>query len=63
MLFRAKKAGTVFLAAGPLLGWDGLLTGAVVNYVFACDHFTMMAEPAIAEIGGTLNRMLTTKES
>ena len=48
----------MFLAAGPMLGWDGLLTGDVEVRGFDCDHFSMMAEPAIAEIGEALNGFL-----
>lgn len=57
-IFRARKASTLFLAAGPLLGWDGLLRGEIASYVIDCDHFTMMAQPAIGEIGTALNRTL-----
>ena len=57
-IFRARKASTLFLAAGPMLGWDGLLRGKVFNHVVDCDHFTMMLQPAIREIGAILNQKL-----
>ncbi|MFV0473266.1 MAG: SDR family NAD(P)-dependent oxidoreductase [Pikeienuella sp.] len=60
-IFRARKAGTLFLNAGERLGWDGLLTGDVAAHVVDCDHFTLMEEPAISGIGAILNRVLLAK--
>lgn len=61
-LFKARKAGTVFIAAGPQLGWDRYVDGEIVVQDFDCDHFTMMAEPAIGEIGEILNGLLLKKQ-
>ncbi|NJM81819.1 MAG: SDR family NAD(P)-dependent oxidoreductase [Tabrizicola sp.] len=58
IFFRARQASTQFIAAGPVLGWDGLLTGPVTNHLVECNHFTMMAEPAIGIIGRHLNELL-----
>ena len=50
-IFKARKAQTLFLHAGALLGWQGILTGEVAVYTMECDHFTMMSGTSIAEIG------------
>jgi acyl transferase domain-containing protein/thioesterase domain-containing protein/acyl carrier protein len=57
-LFKARKAQTLFLHAGALLGWQGILTGKVTVHSVDCDHFTMMAGKAVAEIGVVLSRQL-----
>ncbi|WP_371170604.1 type I polyketide synthase [Aliiroseovarius sp. 2305UL8-7] len=60
-LFKARKAGTLFIAAGPQLGWDRYIDGEIDIQEFDCDHFTMMTEPAIGEIGRILNDILLKK--
>ena len=57
-IFKARKAQTLFLHAGAQLGWQGILTGQVGIHVIDCDHFTMMAGEAVAEIGSMLNELL-----
>jgi thioesterase domain-containing protein len=57
-LFKARKAQTIFLHAGTLLGWQGFLTGKVAVHTIDCDHFSMMSGEAIAEIGVLLNKQL-----
>ena len=61
-LFKARKAGTLFIAAGPNLGWDRYIDGPIDIREFDCDHFTMMTEPAIIQIGDVLNKLLLRKE-
>ena len=58
IIFKARKAQTLFLHAGAQLGWQGILTGQVAVQTIECDHFTMMAGEAVAEIGATLNKVL-----
>lgn len=57
-IFKARKAQTLFLHAGAQLGWQGILTGQVSVQTIDCDHFTMMAGEAVAEIGSLLNKQL-----
>jgi thioesterase domain-containing protein len=57
-LFKARKAQTLFLHAGTLLGWQGILTGKVIAHTLDCDHFTMMAGQSVAEIGTQMNAAL-----
>ncbi len=57
-IFKARKAQTLFLHAGAQLGWQGILTGQVAVQTIDCDHFTMMAGEAVAEIGSLLNKLL-----
>jgi acyl transferase domain-containing protein/thioesterase domain-containing protein/acyl carrier protein len=57
-IFKARKAQTLFLHAGPQLGWQGILTGKVALHSINCDHFTMMSGDSIAEIGALLNKKL-----
>jgi acyl transferase domain-containing protein len=57
-IFRAKKAGTLFLHAGSQLGWQGILTGPVDVHALACDHFTMMSGRTVERIGALLNSWL-----
>ncbi|MGL4308866.1 MAG: type I polyketide synthase [Paracoccaceae bacterium] len=61
-MFRAKKAGTLFLAAGSKLGWDDYLTGKIRADVFDCDHFTMMSEPTVGRIGAIINALLINRK-
>ncbi len=62
-LLKAKHAGTLFIAAGPQLGWEKYVNGPIDVQEFDCDHFTMMAEPAIAEVGEILNRMILSENT
>jgi acyl transferase domain-containing protein/thioesterase domain-containing protein/acyl carrier protein len=56
-IFRAKRASTEFLIAGPQLGWEDYVTGTIDVKVFNCDHFSMMSDPTIGEIGDIINGM------
>ena len=58
-LFKADRAGTLFLAAGPKLGWQTYATGEIETLAFDCNHFDMMSMPTIAEIGRVLNERLS----
>lgn len=57
-IFRALRGGTRFLAAGPRLGWDAHLTGPVEVVSIHSDHFSLMAVPAVTQVGAVLNRKL-----
>ncbi|MDA7964121.1 hypothetical protein, partial [Ruegeria sp.] len=57
-LFKARRASALFIAAGADLGWGRYVDGQIDIREFDCDHFTMMAEPTIAVIGGQLNQKL-----
>ncbi|WP_171133156.1 MULTISPECIES: type I polyketide synthase [unclassified Ruegeria] len=57
-LFKARRASALFIAAGDDLGWGEYVQGQITTREFDCDHFTMMAEPAIALIGRELNQRL-----
>jgi acyl transferase domain-containing protein/thioesterase domain-containing protein/acyl carrier protein len=58
VIFRAKQAGVQFAQAGEYLGWKDLAKGPVEVFSFDCDHFTMMADPAISKIAAVLNTRL-----
>ena len=57
-IFKARKAQTLFLYAGPKLGWQDFLTGQVNLHTIDCDHFTMMSGDAVAKIGVLLSKQL-----
>ncbi len=61
-IFRATWASVQFIAAGELLGWEPYLKGPVAVHSFECDHFSMMSDPAISEIGDILNADLQGKD-
>ena len=50
VLFRAAQAETQYLAAGPALGWDEHVRGAIRVVAIAGSHFTMMAEPGVSQL-------------
>ena len=56
-IFRAKRASTEFVVAGPHLGWKEFVSGTIDVSVFNCDHFSMMSDPTIGEIGELINAM------
>lgn len=41
LIFRASIAEALFLRAGPMLGWDGVLTGKVDVVALDADHLTL----------------------
>lgn len=58
LLFKGSQASMDFLRAGPKLGWDEFVSGDIEVMIFDCDHFNMMIDPTISEIGKILNELL-----
>lgn len=58
LLFRGAEASIDFLRAGPDLGWRKWVSGNIEIQEFNCDHFNMMIDPTIGEIGKILNELL-----
>ncbi|WP_373088630.1 SDR family NAD(P)-dependent oxidoreductase [Sneathiella sp.] len=58
LLFKGRDASIEFLRAGLSLGWDDWITGTIRVMTFNCDHFNMMIDPTIGEIGEILNELL-----
>ncbi|WP_161314399.1 type I polyketide synthase [Sneathiella litorea] len=58
LLFKGSQASLDFLRAGPQLGWDKYTSGNIEVMIFDCDHFNMMIDPTISEIGNILNELL-----
>ncbi|MEX0582113.1 MAG: SDR family NAD(P)-dependent oxidoreductase, partial [Sneathiella sp.] len=58
LLFKGSQASVEFLRAGPQLGWDKFVSGNIEVMAFDCDHFNMMIDPTIGEIGKILNELL-----
>ncbi|MDF2368247.1 type I polyketide synthase [Sneathiella sp.] len=58
LLFKGSQASMDFLRAGPKLGWEKFVSGNVEVMIFDCDHFNMMIDPTINEIGKILNELL-----
>lgn len=58
-LFKAQRAGTLFLASGPKLGWQNYAMGDFEVQAFDCNHFDMMSMPTIGEIGQILSTRLS----
>ena len=58
LLFKGSQASVEFLRAGPQLGWDKFVSGNIEVMIFDCDHFNMMIDPTISEIGKILNELL-----
>jgi thioesterase domain-containing protein/acyl carrier protein len=50
VLFKAAQAETQYLAAGPALGWDAHVRGAIRVVEVAGSHFTMMSEPGVSQL-------------
>jgi thioesterase domain-containing protein/acyl carrier protein len=61
LLFKGSQASVEFLRAGPQLGWDKFVSGNIDVMIFDCDHFNMMIDPTIGEIGKILNELLLTR--
>ena len=58
LLFKGSEASVEFLRAGTYLGWDRYISGNIDVMVFDCDHFNMMIDPTIGEIGKIVNELL-----
>jgi len=58
LLFVAGQKSVDFLRAGRELGWSEWASGEINIQEFDCDHFSMMADPMISEIGAVLNELL-----
>ncbi|MEH6526403.1 MAG: SDR family NAD(P)-dependent oxidoreductase [Sneathiella sp.] len=58
LLFKGAEASIEFLRAGPDLGWGTWVSGNIEIQEFECDHFNMMIDPTIGEIGKILNELL-----
>ncbi|USG59767.1 SDR family NAD(P)-dependent oxidoreductase [Sneathiella marina] len=61
LLFKGAEASVDFLRAGPDLGWGKWVSGNIEIQEFECDHFNMMIDPTIGEIGKILNELLVGK--
>jgi thioesterase domain-containing protein len=61
-IFRAKNASTLFVKAGPQLGWTEYIKGEIEVFEYDCDHFTMMEAPTVAAICQVLNERLIPKK-
>lgn len=58
VLLRAALAETVYLYAGPELGWHENVSGEIRVTEIGGSHFTMMAEPGISEVIEAFRREL-----
>ncbi|WP_332815912.1 type I polyketide synthase [Ramlibacter sp.] len=58
VLFRATQAETLYLYAGPWLGWDEHVTGEIRVNEIAGSHFSMMSEPGVSEVIEAFQREL-----
>ncbi|HYF17977.1 MAG TPA: SDR family oxidoreductase [Ramlibacter sp.] len=58
VLLRAQLAETLYLYAGPTLGWDEYVTGDIRTTRIGGSHFTMMAEPGVSEVIEAFRREL-----
>jgi len=58
VLLRAELAETVYLYAGPQLGWNESVSGAIRVTEIGGSHFSMMAEPGISEVIEAFRREL-----
>jgi thioesterase domain-containing protein len=50
ILFKAQLAETLYLYAGPQLGWDEHVSGEIRVTEISGSHFTMMAEPGVSRL-------------
>ena len=50
VLMRAALAETVYLYAGPKLGWEEHVQGQVRVTVVSGSHFSMLAEPGVSVV-------------
>jgi len=58
VLFKAELAETVYLQAGPYLGWNDYVAGDIRVTEIGGSHFTMMAEAGVSEIIEAFQREL-----
>src|SRR5262249_11674028 len=58
VLLKAGLAETLYLYAGPTLGWNEHVRGQVRLEPISGSHFTMMAEPGVSEVTEALRREL-----
>lgn len=58
VLFRAQLAETVYLYAGPTLGWNEVVSGDIRTTEIGGSHFSMMAEPGVSELIEAIRREL-----
>ncbi|TFZ02998.1 SDR family oxidoreductase [Ramlibacter henchirensis] len=58
VLLRAAQAETVYLFAGPQLGWNELVSGEIRVTEVGGSHFSMMAEPGVSEVIEAFRREL-----
>ena len=49
-LFTASRSNTLYLAAGPALGWDEYVRGRIRITRVAGSHLTMMSEPGVTQL-------------
>jgi acyl transferase domain-containing protein/thioesterase domain-containing protein len=59
MLIKAELAETIYLHAGPYLGWNEYVAGDIRFTEISGSHFTMMAEPGISKVIEAFRRELT----
>lgn len=62
VLFRAMQAETQYLAAGPSLGWDRHVRGAIRVIEVMGSHFSMMSEPGVSQLIDGLSMVLGLRE-
>jgi acyl transferase domain-containing protein/thioesterase domain-containing protein len=58
VLFKAALAETLYLYAGPTLGWEEFVSGEIRVTEIGGSHFSMMAEPGITEVIEAFRREL-----
>ncbi|HZY17564.1 MAG TPA: SDR family oxidoreductase [Ramlibacter sp.] len=58
VLFKAALAETLYLYAGPQLGWDEHVRGETRVVEIGGSHFSMMAEPGVSELIEAIRREL-----
>lgn len=58
VLFKAALAETLYLYAGPWLGWDEHVSGEIRLTEIAGSHFSMMSEPGVSEVIEAFRREL-----
>lgn len=58
LIFRASIAEALFLRAGPMLGWDGILTGQVDVVPLHADHLTLFTPRTLEVVVQEVRRRL-----
>ncbi len=58
VLFKAELAETIYLYAGPTLGWDRFVAPPIRVTEIGGSHFSMMAEPGVSELIEAFRREL-----